>query len=56
MSRPIPFPDTVPKVLDQPVSFLGLFDPRPLNIGLFGTLPGYENDIDNVNQPEATIR
>ena len=56
MLRPIPLLDTVPKVQDQPVPFQGLVNPRPLGIKLLGTLPGYDNDIDYVKQPEVKIR
>ena len=49
MPRPLPLPDTLPKVPDQPVPFQGIVNPKPLDIRLFGTLPGYGNDIDNEN-------
>ena len=53
----MPLPATLPKVPDQPVPFQGLVNPRPLDIRLLGTLPGYDNDIDDVNkQPEVIIR
>ena len=51
MPRPMPLPDTLPKVPDQPVPFQGLVNPRPLDVRLPGTLPGYDNDIDDkINQ------
>ena len=56
MPRPMPLPDAIPKVPDQPIPFQGLINPRPLDIRLLGTLPGYDDDIDNKNQPEVTIR
>ena len=45
-----------PKVPDQPIPYQGLIIPRPLDIRLPGTLPGYDNDIDDENQPEVSIR
>ena len=54
--RPMPLPDTLPKMPDQPIPFQGLINPRPLDIRLLGTLPGYDNDIDYEKQPEVTIR
>ena len=56
MPRPMPMPDTLPKVTDQPVLYEGLINSRPLDIRLFGTSPGYDNDIDDKNQPEVLIR
>ena len=56
MPRPMPLSDTLPKVPDQPVLFQGIVNPRPLDIRLLGTLPGYDNDIDNAKQSEVTIR
>ena len=56
MSRPIPLPNTLPKVPDQPVPFQGLGNPRPFDITLLGTLPGYDDDIDDEKHPEVTIR
>ena len=56
MPRPMPLPDTLTKVPDQPVSPQGLINPRPLDIKLLGTLPGYDNDIDDKKEPEVTIR
>ena len=56
MPRPMPLPDTLPKVPDQPVPYQGLINPRPLNIRLFGTLPGYDNGIDDKKQPGVSIR
>ena len=43
----MPLHDTLPKIPDQAVPFLGLINPRPLDIRLCGTLPGYVNDIDD---------
>ena len=56
MPRPMLLPDTVPKVPDQPLPFQGLVNLRPLDIRLLGTLPGYENDLDDVKQPEVITR
>ena len=56
MPRHMPLPDTVPKVLDHPVPFQGLVNLRPLDIRLLGTLPGYDNDTDDMKQSEVTIR
>ena len=57
MPKPMPLPDAIPKVPDQPIPFQGLINPRPLDIRLLGTLPGYdENDKDDKNQPEVSIR
>ena len=55
MPRPMPLPDKLPKVPDQPVPFQGLIHPRPLDIRLCGTLPGYDNGIDDEKQPEVTL-
>ena len=41
---------------DQPIQYQGLINSRPLDIRLLGTLPGYDNDIDNEKQPEVSIR
>ena len=55
MPKPMPF--AIPKVPDQPIPFQGLINPRPLDIRLLGTLPGYdEDDKDDRNQPEVSIR
>ena len=56
MSIPMPLPDMLHKVPDQPVPYYGLINPRPLDIRLLGTLPGYDNDIDDEKQPEVSIR
>ena len=56
MPRLMPLCDTLPKVLDQPTPYQGLINPRPLDIRLLGTLPSYENDIDDDKQPGASIR
>ena len=57
MPKPMPLPDAIPKVPDQPIPFQGLINPRPLDIRLLGTLPGYdEDDKDDRNQPEVSIR
>ena len=56
MSRPMPLPDAIPKVPDQPISYQGLINTRPLDIRLLGTSPGYDNDIDDKNHPEVSIR
>ena len=50
MLRPMPLPDTLPKEPDQPVPFQGLINPRPLDMRLLGTLPGYDNDMMRNNQ------
>ena len=55
MPRQMPLSDMLPKVPEQPIPFQGLINPRPLDIRLLGTLPGYDNDIDE-KQPEVTIR
>ena len=55
LPRPNQLPDTFPKVPDEPVTHPGLINPRPLDIGLLGTLSGYDNDIDE-KQPEVSIR
>ena len=52
----MPLPDTLPTVPDQSFPFQRLFNTRSLDIMLLGTSPGYDNDIDNKNQPEITIR
>ena len=52
----MPLPTTIPKVLDQPILYQGLINPRPLDIRLLGTLPGYDNDIYDEKQPEVSIR
>ena len=52
----MPLPDIILKVPDQPIPYQGLINPRPLDIGLLGTKPGYDNDIDDKNQPEVSIR
>ena len=54
--RPMPLPDAIPKVPDQPIPFQGLIYPRPLDTRLLGTLPGYDDDIDDKIQPEVSIR
>ena len=56
MARPMPLPDTLPKVPDQPVPFQGLVNLRLLDIRLLGTLPGYDNDIDDVKQQQVTSK
>ena len=56
MPRPMPLHDAIPKVPDQPIPFQGLIIPRPLDIRLLGTLPGYDDDIDDKIQPEVSIR
>ena len=57
MPKPMPLPDALPKVPDQPIPFQGLINPRPLDIRLLGALPGYdEDDKDDKNQPEVSIR
>ena len=55
---PMPLPDARPKVPNQPIPFQGLINPRPLDIRLLGTLPGYDDDDDknDKNQPEVSIR
>ena len=55
--RPMPLPDAIPEVPNQPIPFQSLINPRPLDIRLLGTLPGYdEDDKDDKNQPEVSIR
>ena len=55
--RPMPLPDAIPKVPDQPIPFQGFINPRSLDIRLLGTLPGYDDDDkDDKNQPEVSIR
>ena len=44
MPRPMPLPDAILKVPDQPIPFQDLINPRPLEIRLLGTLPGYDDD------------
>ena len=56
MPRHMALPDTVPKVLDQPVPLKGLVNPRPLDIRLLGTLSDNNKDIDDIKHPEITIR
>ena len=56
MPRPMPLPHTLPKVHDQPVSFLGLVNPKCLDIILLGALSGCDNDINDEKQPEVSIR
>ena len=56
MPRPMPLPDAIPKVPAQPIPFQGLINPRHLDIRLLGTLPGYDDDDDDKNQPEVSIR
>ena len=56
MPRPMPWPDIIPKVPDQPIPYQGLINPRSLDIRLLGTLPGYDKDINDKNQPEVSIR
>ena len=51
MPRPMPLTATIPKVHDQPIPYQGLINPRLLDIGLLGTLPGCDNDIDDEKQP-----
>ena len=53
----MPLPDAIPKVPNQPIPFQGLINPRPLDIRLLGTLPGYdEDDKDDKNQSEVSVR
>ena len=56
MPRSMLLPDTMPKVPDQPVPFHGLINQKPLDMRPLGTLPGYNNDIDDENQSEISIR
>ena len=56
MPRSMPLPDAIPKVPDQSIPFQSLINPRPLDIRLLGTLPAYDDDKDDKNQPEVTIR
>ena len=56
MPRPMPLPDEPPKGPDQPIPFQGLINPRPLDIRLLGTLPGYDDSKDDKNQPVVSIR
>ena len=56
MPRPMPLSETLPKVPDQSVHFQAFINPRPHDIRLLGTLPGYDNDIDDEKQPEVSIR
>ena len=37
---PMPSPDPMPRVPDQPVLFQGLVNQRPLDMRLLGSLPG----------------
>ena len=53
---PMPLPNAIPKVHDQPIPYQGLINPRSLDIRLLGTLPSYDNDIDDENEPEISIR
>ena len=52
---PMPLSDMLPKVPDQPIPYWGLINPRPLDIRLLGTLPGYDNHIDDEKKPEVSI-
>ena len=54
--RPMPLPEAIPKVPDQPIPFQGFINPRPSDIILLGTLPGYDDDIDDKIHPEVSIR
>ena len=56
MPRPMPLPNGISKVPDQPIPYQGLINSRSLDIRLLGTLPGYDNDIDDKNKPEVSIR
>ena len=56
MPRTMPLPDAIPTVPYQPIPYQGFINPRPLEIRLLGTLPGYDDDIDDKNQPEVSIR
>ena len=56
MPRPMPLPDAITKVPDQPIPFQGLINPRPLDIRLLGALPDYDDDKEDINQPEVSIR
>ena len=47
LPKPMPLHNTLPKVPNQPVPFQGLINPRPLDLRLLGTLPDYDNDIDD---------
>ena len=47
-------PYTLPKGTDQPIPYQGLINPRPLDIRLLGTLPGYDNDIDDEKQLDVS--
>ena len=56
MPRPMSLADAIPKVPDQPFPFQGLINPKSLYIRLLGTLPGYDDDTEDKNQPEVSIR
>ena len=55
MPRPMPLPDLVSRVPDQPVSFQRLVNPSPLEIGLLNTLPGFDDDIYDIKLPKVTL-
>ena len=44
------------RVPDQPATFQGLANQRPLNIILLGTVSGYDDDIDEMKHLQVTIR
>ena len=54
MPSPMPLPDPLPRLPDQPVSVQGLVNSRPLDISLLGPVPDYDNDMDDIKQPEVT--
>ena len=56
MPRPMPLQETLPTVPDQTVPFQGLVYLRPLDIKILGTVPGYDNNIDNAKQPKVMFR
>ena len=56
MPRPMSLPATIPKVPNQPILYQGLINSRPLDIRLLGTLPGYDNDIDDEKKQEVSIK
>ena len=51
MLIPLPLPDPVPRVPDQPVLFQVLVNPRPLDITLLSTLLGSHDHKDDTKQP-----
>ena len=56
MPKLMPLPAAIPKVPYQPIAYQAVINPRPLDIRLLGTLPGYNNNIDDENNPEVSIR